>query len=184
MGSAQLWWSAGKIGESPLQYNKIIIIVHVQQALELSWAQRDFHPDKASLFHTTIGIIFLGTPHHVASLQGWSTILNGIADAASRPLNGDFDIYRSKSKHRASTPADPLRRRTSPWSTANPEPPGKDNQKDIIQDPITFKKILEQGRIFVYSYFEYDSMTTQKGAQRVSLPLYFCICSDYLYELR
>ncbi|KAH0563335.1 hypothetical protein GP486_002097 [Trichoglossum hirsutum] len=96
-------------------------------------------PNDSLVFSTTIGIIFLGTPHQVTNSSSWFDLLSE-TKAISAPMKESLNFL-------------------------------KKTQNEVLHDLLTFRNILNDGRIRVVSFFETRAIATEQGPRLVREPI-------------
>lgn len=104
------------------------------QALEISRASRH-QPKYASIYQSTKGIIFLGTPHRGSEMASWGLLASNLAKFALRGRNKDL--------LRGLTPHNELLENLNK----------------------SFRQILEDGGLHVHCFYEARAMTGLYGLQ-------------------
>jgi ankyrin repeat protein len=111
------------------------------QALEHSWRNRDLDNPQGLLFNSTIGVVFMGTPHRASTTPIWMNILDMINWITAPPLPGDEGTQTSLV-----------------W------------QENSIQSQVTadFNVLISKGRIVMFSFFETEKTNTPWGNRLIT----------------
>ena len=112
------------------------LLMLILQALEHSWRNRDFDNPQGLLFNSTIGVIFMGTPHRASTATIWMNILDRINWITKPPLIDDKSMQTSLV-----------------W------------QENSVQRQFTadFNVLISSGRIVIFSFFETEKTNTPWG---------------------
>lgn len=125
-----------KVRHSEQEINRPIIwVAHslggllVKASLVISKSKRDIEPLEAAINDSTIGIIFLGTPHHARSTLGWANVVSRIKAVVSHSSDPRREVDNAASH--------------------------TDYFNHLL---LSFDENLEQSRVSIYSFYETQEM--------------------------
>jgi ankyrin repeat protein len=120
---------------------RTVFQANVLQTLVHSWKHRALEEASASIFHGTVGVAFLATPHKASTLLAWKNILSTIAE-----ITYPVELDAGKQVKDLST----------------------EEQESLFTTTRDFATFLGDRPIAIVSFFEEDELNTQHGPLRIT----------------